>query len=119
MPRIGFPRALPSAQAVLFTAFRAVGAMNEGTIEVQSLRTSERKTRVRGAHHGTFVQSGHLLYLRQFPSETLLARAHLVAAYLGLPLEVRQVGLGELEIRLAELVEEGKPERGTDETRCR
>ncbi len=65
MPRIGFPRALPSAQAVLFTAFRAVGAMNEGTIEVQSLRTSERKTLVRGAHHGTFVQSGHLLYLRQ------------------------------------------------------
>ena len=48
----------------------------------------------------------HLLYLRQFPSEALLARVHLIAAYLELPLEVRQVGLGELETRLAALVEE-------------
>jgi hypothetical protein len=46
-----------------------------------------------------------LMYLRQFSSERLLPQAHLIAAYLDLPLEVRYVGLGELETRLARLVE--------------
>jgi uncharacterized protein DUF1638 len=46
-----------------------------------------------------------LLYLVQFPSEALLEKAREIALYLNLPLEVRVVGLGELETRLTELVE--------------
>lgn len=46
-----------------------------------------------------------LLYLAQFPDERLLGKAREIAEYLGLPLELRQTGLGALETRLAELVE--------------
>ena len=46
-----------------------------------------------------------VLYLRQVPNPRLAARAHEIAAYLGLPMEIVDVGLGELEERLAELVE--------------
>jgi hypothetical protein len=47
----------------------------------------------------------NLLYLAQFPSDELVAKAREIASYLELPLEVRFVGFGELEGRLAELVE--------------
>lgn len=46
-----------------------------------------------------------LLYLAQFPDDRLVAKAGEIAEFLGLPLEVRRVGLGELETRLVELVE--------------
>jgi len=46
-----------------------------------------------------------LLYLRQVPNARLADKAAEIAAYLGLPLEINDVGLGELENRLAELVE--------------
>ena len=46
-----------------------------------------------------------LLYLVQFPSDALLEKAREIAQYLDLPLQVRVVGLGELEARLAQLVE--------------
>jgi hypothetical protein len=46
-----------------------------------------------------------VLYLRQVPTQRLAAMAAEIAAYLGLPLEIVDVGLGELEERLAELVE--------------
>lgn len=46
-----------------------------------------------------------LLYLAQFPDERLLEKAGEIGMYLGLTLEVRQVGLGELETRLRALVE--------------
>ena len=45
-----------------------------------------------------------VLYLRQVPNPRLAERAHEIAGYLGLPLEIRDVGLGELESRLAELI---------------
>jgi hypothetical protein len=45
-----------------------------------------------------------LLYLRQVPNPRLAIKAQEIAAYLGLPLEIVDVGLGELEERLAELV---------------
>jgi len=48
-----------------------------------------------------------LIYLRQVPSPRLATKAREIAAYLGLPLEIVDVGLGELEERLAELVESG------------
>jgi hypothetical protein len=46
-----------------------------------------------------------LLYLAQFSDPRLVAKAQEISQYLGLPLEVRLVGFGELEARLAELVE--------------
>ena len=52
-----------------------------------------------------FQNYEHLLYLVQFPSDALLEKAREIAQYLDLPLEVRVVGLGELEARLAHLVE--------------
>jgi hypothetical protein len=45
-----------------------------------------------------------LLYLRQVPNPRLAVKAQEIASYLGLPLEIVDVGLGELEERLAELV---------------
>ena len=46
-----------------------------------------------------------VMYLRQVPLARLATNAQDIAAYLGLPLEIVDVGLGELEERLAELVE--------------
>jgi hypothetical protein len=46
-----------------------------------------------------------LLYLAQFSDPRLVAKAQEISQYLGLPLEVRSVGCGQLEARLAELVE--------------
>lgn len=46
-----------------------------------------------------------LLYLAQFPDERLVEKAREIGAFLELPLEVRHVGLGELEARLRALVE--------------
>ena len=46
-----------------------------------------------------------LLYLAQFPDKRLLDKAKEIGEFLGLPLEIRQVGLGELELRLRALVE--------------
>lgn len=46
-----------------------------------------------------------ILYLRQVPNPKLAEKAAKIAEYLDLPLEIRDVGLGELESRLAALVE--------------
>jgi len=46
-----------------------------------------------------------VLYLRQVPNPRSAAKAREIATYLGLPLEISDVGLGEFEERLAELVE--------------
>ena len=46
-----------------------------------------------------------VLYLRQVPDPRLAEKASKIAAYLGLELEIQDVGLGELEDRLAALVE--------------
>ncbi len=45
-----------------------------------------------------------VLYLRQVPNPRLAAKAQEIAAYLELPLEINDVGLGELESRLADLI---------------
>ncbi len=47
-----------------------------------------------------------VLYLRQSPEPSLEAKAREIAEDLGVPLEIRDVGLGDLERRLVELVEE-------------
>jgi hypothetical protein len=46
-----------------------------------------------------------VLYLRQVPNPRLAEKAGGIAEFLGLPLEIEDVGLGELEDRLAALVE--------------
>jgi hypothetical protein len=48
-----------------------------------------------------------VLYLRQVPNPRLAEKAARIAAYLELPLELVDVGLGELEDRLSELVAPG------------
>ncbi|HEU4356189.1 MAG TPA: hypothetical protein VFT27_11430, partial [Actinomycetota bacterium] len=50
-----------------------------------------------------------VLYLRQSPEPSLEAQARDIAADLGLPLEIRDVGLGDLERRLIELVDQPTP----------
>jgi hypothetical protein len=45
-----------------------------------------------------------LYYLRQLPNPRLAEKAESIGAYLGLPLEINDVGLGELESRLADLM---------------
>jgi hypothetical protein len=50
-----------------------------------------------------------VLYLRQSAHPRLAVKAAEIARYLGLPLEVAEVGLGELEGRLAALVETATP----------
>jgi hypothetical protein len=47
-----------------------------------------------------------VLYLRQSPEPSLETKARAIAEELGLPLEIRDVGLGELERRLIDLVDE-------------
>jgi len=58
------PQVLPGARAVLFTANNFVGDFDQATIEIQSLKTHERKTLVRGGYYARFVPSGYLLYMR-------------------------------------------------------
>ncbi len=57
-----------------------------------------------------------VLYLRQVPNPRLAEKAHDIAEYLALPLEIEDVGLGELEERLAELVETPSPSVGFADT---
>lgn len=45
-----------------------------------------------------------VLYLRQVPNPRLAEKAQEISRYLGLPLEIEDVGLGELEERLSEIV---------------
>lgn len=47
-----------------------------------------------------------VLYLRQSPEPSLEAKAHEIAAELDLPLQIRDVGLGDLERRLIDLVDQ-------------
>lgn len=51
-----------------------------------------------------FANYEAVLYLRQVPNPRLAEKADQIATYLDLPLEISDVGLGELETRLAELV---------------
>ncbi|HKC18158.1 MAG TPA: DUF1638 domain-containing protein, partial [Candidatus Dormibacteraeota bacterium] len=53
-----------------------------------------------------FTNYEGLLFLRQVPNRRLAEKAQLIADYLELPLEIEDVGLGELEQRLAVLVDQ-------------
>jgi Tol biopolymer transport system component len=59
-----WPQVLPGAEAVLFTAVSTNSNIPDATIDVQLLRTGERKTLVRGGYYGRYAPSGHLVYMR-------------------------------------------------------
>jgi uncharacterized protein DUF1638 len=61
-----------------------------------------------------FANYEAILYLRQVPNPRLAEKAGAIARYLGLPLAIEDVGLGELEDRLAELVTGGIPQKVSD-----
>ncbi len=65
----------------------------------------DRHPDLKEIYFGNYEQ---VLYLRQAPLARLLERAREIASYLGLPLEVTEAGLGELETRLAALVEDAE-----------
>jgi serine/threonine protein kinase len=57
-----WPQVLPGSKAVLFVANTALANYEEATIEVQSLKTGQRKTLQRG-YAPRYLPSGHLLYM--------------------------------------------------------
>ncbi len=59
-----WPQVLPGAEAVVFTANEFIGDFDRATIEIQSLRTGQRKTLIQGGHYGRYIPTGHLLYVR-------------------------------------------------------
>jgi Tol biopolymer transport system component/predicted Ser/Thr protein kinase len=60
-----WPRFLPGAQAILFTAHSAAFGFDEAEIDVLDLKTRKWKTVQRGASDGRYLPSGHLVYVRQ------------------------------------------------------
>lgn len=61
-----WPQVLTEAQAVLFTHTTvSADTTTNATIEVQSLRTGERKILVRDGYFGRYLKSGHLVYMKQ------------------------------------------------------
>jgi serine/threonine-protein kinase len=57
-----YPQVLPGSQAVLFNAGNG---SEDSDVEVQSFKTRERKTLVRGGAFGRYLPSGHLVYVNQ------------------------------------------------------
>ena len=53
-----------------------------------------------------FANYNRLIYLVQQEDAALIAKAHLIAARLGLPLELQRTGYGQLEQRLVDLMAE-------------
>jgi serine/threonine-protein kinase len=61
-----FPQVVSGADAVLFTAnSNRQGDLENAQIEVQSLRTGDRRTLLTGGSYGRYVPSGHLVFMRQ------------------------------------------------------
>jgi len=57
------PQVLPGGRHVLFTAFRT--PIDSASIAVVDVDTRERRTVLRGAVHGRYVPTGHLVYARE------------------------------------------------------
>jgi hypothetical protein len=62
----------------------------------------DRHPDLKDTYFGNYTQ---IVYFQQFPDPGLDAGATRIADYLGLPLDTRPVGLGDLETRLVEIVE--------------
>ena len=59
-----WPQILPGGQAVLYTSSTSSGDFSDATLVVQPLSGGARKIVQRGAFHGRYVASGHLLFIR-------------------------------------------------------
>jgi serine/threonine-protein kinase len=58
-----FAQLLPGGEAFLFTAGRDNNQWDDATVNVQSIKTGERKTLVEGGYFGRFLPGGYLLYV--------------------------------------------------------
>jgi Tol biopolymer transport system component len=58
-----WPQVVGGGKGVLFTANTNLGSYENASIEVQSLRTRERKALVRHGYYGRYATSGHLLFI--------------------------------------------------------
>ena len=60
-----WPQVLPGGQAVLFTANTSGTNFDEANIDVQLLKTGERRTLLHGGFYGRYLPSSHLVYVRE------------------------------------------------------
>ena len=58
-----WPQVLPGGNAILFTAGLGGSFDYNGSVDVFSPKTGQRKTLVRGSYHGRYLPSGHLAYI--------------------------------------------------------
>jgi serine/threonine-protein kinase len=94
-----WPQLLPGGAAVLFTVWTGPG-WDEKSLQMQVLKTGERRVLAQGASTGRYVTSGHLVYNRD-GVQTLMA----------LPFDVERLQvMGGPAVALAEQVWEGGAE---------
>ena len=58
-----WPQVLPGGTALLYTSASAPGAYDEANIVLHQLPSGTRKVLQRGAYHGRYLPSGHLVYI--------------------------------------------------------
>jgi len=58
-----FAQLLPGGEAFLFTASRDNNAWEDATIEVQTIKTGQRKTLLERGYFGRYVPGGYLIYV--------------------------------------------------------
>jgi serine/threonine-protein kinase len=57
-----FPSILPRGRGVIFTVTSLQATASESQLAVLDLKTGQRKTILRGASHGTYIDPGYLVY---------------------------------------------------------
>jgi serine/threonine-protein kinase len=60
-----WPQVLPGGGAVLFTSHTVARGFENASLVVQQLPSGTRKVVQRGAYHGRYADSGHLLYIHE------------------------------------------------------
>jgi serine/threonine-protein kinase len=58
-----FPQILPGGEKVLFSTYRP--PLDSSTVEVVDLETQQRDVLFKGAHHGRYVPTGHIVFMRR------------------------------------------------------
>ena len=94
----GFEKIMAEQPGTFFLTDYLVGSFDHLVLENLGI---DRFPELRQDYFGNYTR---VVYLVQREDPALLERARWAAGQLGLPLEVRQVGLGALETRLAELI---------------
>jgi Tol biopolymer transport system component/tRNA A-37 threonylcarbamoyl transferase component Bud32 len=60
-----YPQVLPGGEAFLFQSRTAQATNLESTIQVQSVKTGQRKTLITGVSYARYLPGGHLVYMHQ------------------------------------------------------